>query len=125
MLSREASGLSRSTAVGPSYSDPPAKRDNGRPLLADRYDVLTADGRLVCRVGRSQAEQAILAGVAEGIGRKCVKYLRIARRSTVVPGLNTGSHTTQRTRNDNDDFVGGPWVREHRDMSEDTPLPLA
>ena len=123
MLLREASGLRGPTALGPSHSDPPAKRDNRRPLLADRYDVLTADGRLVCRVDRCQAERAILAGVAEGIGRKCVKYLRIARRSTVAR-LNTGSHTTQRARNDNDEFVGGPWVREHRDMRE-TPLPSA
>ena len=111
-------------ALGPSHSDPPAKRDDGRLLLADRYDVLTTDGRLVCRVDRTQAEQAILAGVAEGIGRKCVKYLRIARRSTVAR-LNEGSHTTQRVRNDKDEFVGGPWVREHRGMREDTPLPSA
>jgi len=102
----------------PFQSDPPAKRDKGIPLLADRYDVLTADGRLVCRVDRAQAEQAILAGVAEGVGRTCVKYLRI-RRSSTVARLNAGSQTTERARKDNKEFVGGPWVRKHRDVRED------
>jgi len=101
----------------PFQSDPPAKRDLGKSLLADRYDVLTVDGRLVCRVDRAQAEQAILAGVVEGIGRTCVKYLRIRHRASVAR-LNAGSHNTRRAQKDNGEFVGGPWVREHRQLLE-------
>ena len=101
------------------HTDPAANRGLRIPLLADRYDVVTADGRFVCRVDRAEAEAAILAGVAEGIGRTCVKYLRISRIGT-TPKLNAGSQTTQRARNDTGEFVGGPWVRKHRDARKDS-----
>ena len=118
---REFSELSAPPqAIESPHPDPAANREAGRPLLADRYDVLTSDGRLVFRVDRAQAEQAILAGVAEGVGRTCVKYLRISRSSNAV-SLNAGSQTTRRPRNEKGEFIGCPLLREHRAENRNSP----
>jgi len=49
----------------------------GRALLADRFDVLDTTGRLIRSVSREVAAEILDAGIAEGIGRTCVKYLRL------------------------------------------------
>ncbi len=49
----------------------------GRALLAERYDVLDVTGRLVRSVTRATAAEILAAGIADGIGRTSIKYLRL------------------------------------------------
>ncbi len=99
-------------ATRPSPTDQAINLGNRLPLLADSYDVRTSDGQFVCRATREEAERAITAGVVDGVGRTCVKYLRLSRLSSPVP--NAGSLTTKRLRDRQGKAIGGPWLRAHR-----------
>jgi hypothetical protein len=50
---------------------------DGRALFADHFDVLDVTGRRVQTVSREVAAEILDAGLADGIGRTCVKYLRL------------------------------------------------
>lgn len=109
-----------SPSVRTTHPDLAVNQGERKPLLADSYDVLASDGRFICRATREQAAEAIAAGIAEGIGRTCVKYLRIRRLSSPVP--NAGSRTTRRVRNDQYKALGGSTLQEHRWLGAKHPF---
>jgi len=73
-----------------------------RALLAERYDVLDAAGRLVRSVSREVAAEILDAGIANGVGRTCVKYLllriEVAERSRTSLRTWLGSANRGRVR---------------------------
>jgi hypothetical protein len=90
------------------------------PLLADSYDVRGLDGSLRFVATRDEARRAIAEGIAEPVGRSCVKFLRIKREA--VSDLRAGSRTTAAVRADSGCRVYGAGqlmgnshcLREHR-----------
>ena len=89
------------------------------PLLDEKYDLLTTEGRFICRVTRDEASQAIAARVAEGVGRTCVKYLKIDRIDALVPLIHAGSAMTCRVRDKKHQAIAAPLIRKHRDDKVD------
>jgi hypothetical protein len=76
-------------------------------------EVRDVEGRFLFHATMEQAHAAIAAGVAEPVGQGLVKYLRL-RRSSSFARLNGGDFT-QRPRNHVHEFLGGPWLRKHKD----------
>jgi hypothetical protein len=70
------------------------------------------EGRFLFHATMEQAQAAIAAGVAEPVGQRSVKYIRL-RRSSNFARLNAGDFT-QRPRNHLHEFLGGPWLRKHK-----------
>ena len=76
-------------------------------------EVRDVEGRFLFHATLEQAHAAIAAGVAEPVGRGPVKYLRLRRGSHFVR-LNVGDFT-RRPRNHFHEFLGGPWLRQHKE----------
>jgi hypothetical protein len=90
------------------------------PLLSESYDVRGLDGTLRFVATRDEARRAIAEGIAEAVGHRCVKFLRIKREA--VSDLRSGSRTTAAVRADSGCRIYGAGqlmgnsrcLREHR-----------
>lgn len=76
-------------------------------------EVRDVEGHFLFHATLEQAQAAIAAGVAQPVGQGSVKYLRLHRSSNFAR-LNAGDFT-QRPRNHVHKFLGGPWLRKHKD----------
>jgi hypothetical protein len=108
--------MSATRNVGPVLA---ATQMSGKALLADRYDMRSARGRLLFTVSRAEAERWLAEGLADPVGRNVVKYLQ--RRMCDEVGRLTAedSITTTRERNrydhrwqnDKGRFIRHPYQR--------------
>lgn len=70
-------------------------------LQGPLVDVCDNDCNLVTKVSRAAAEQLIESGLADPIGKKTVKYLRLRANAPLLrASWRGGSHTTEPSRAD-------------------------
>jgi len=88
---------------------------NGQNQEVEVYD---SDGFLRGQVRPRIAVRIASAGNYVGVGnRRRIHYLRPLNGAFDIRRLHDASRTTRRVRNDQDQFVGGPWVREHKPVA--------
>lgn len=84
----------------------------------EEVEVYDSEGFLRGQVRPRVAVRITCAGNYVGIGnRRRIRYLRPLNAVFDLRRLHDASRTTRRVRNDLDQLVGGPWVREHKPVA--------